>query len=363
MEDGPETVSLAAPPVEAPVVAPAPAPPPFPVYFTTLDPALESLILSKLPPRQGAQAGHGAKKRRREEMRGTQSCHSWASTGTCSYGDACRYSHSDVVAPVVEQRGKDQMRALAIEREKLFIQGGVAAGGVEGAESVGTGEATAAAASTSASASAGSAASASAPAGAYAKVPDLATLSSLGNAQERMVGPQVTPLSQVARYYTRMFSPGMGRGGAAPGWDIYVHLQANRVCVVGVASAHPLLHHAATVSPILSIAYQPTFAAIATSLSGKRKKGSLWVEADTVIAHATTADGLVWPLRAGMRGSLVEVNHRLATHPTLLTKKPATQGHLAVIMTHFKRVLEVTQDLLSEAHYAQLCAARGLPGP
>lgn len=325
------------------------------MYFTTLDAALEALILSKLPPKQGAQSGHGAKKRRREEMRGTQSCHSWVSTGTCSYGDACRYSHSDVVAPVVEQRGKDQMRALAIEREKLFIKGGVASGGVEGGAEGGDGA--------GAGGAAGGGAAGSSTAATTTKVPDLATLSTLGNAQERMVGPQVTPLSQVARYYTRMFSPGVGKGGASPGWDIYVHLQANRVCVVGVASAHPLLHHAATVSPLLSIAYQPAFAGIATSLSGKRKKGSLWVEADTVIAHATTADGLVWPLRAGMRGSLVEVNHRLATHPTLLTKKPATQGHLAVIMTHFKRVLEVTQDLLSETHYAQLCAARGQPGP
>jgi len=241
------------------------------------------------------------------------------------------------------------MRALAIEREKLFVRGGVSAGNlsqIDGGLDYTQATPVAAAAQSNPINS------------------TLSSLSALGSAQERMVGPQVSHLSQVARYYTRMFSPGLGSGspGNAPGWDIYVHLQANRVSVVGLAYAHPLLLHAKG-SPLVSVAFLPTFANISEHLSGKRKKGSLWVEATTVIANATTADGRVWPLRAGMRGNLVEVNQRLVTHPTLLIKKPATQGHLALIITHLKRVLEVTRELLSETDYTALCTARGLPGP
>jgi len=246
--------------------------------------------------------------------------------------------------------GRETLRTLAQEREQKFIMGG---GGGEGAapssvcddSTVGGG------------ASGGGAAASSAAAAAAAPA---ASSVLAGTMSERLVGPQVTPLSAVARYYTRLFSPGCGVGASSPGWDIFVHLQANKCCVVGLAAAHPLLLHAARTSPLASLALAPAMAS-GVQLSGKRKKGALWVEAETVIAIATTADGRAWPLRAGMRGSLVEFNLRLLTHPGLLTKKPATQGHLAIILTDLKRVMEVTRGLLGEEDYATLCAARGLP--
>jgi hypothetical protein len=57
------------------------------------------------------------------------------------------------------------------------------------------------------------------------------------------------------------------------------------------------------------------------------------------------------------------VHARLEAEPWLLTAKPATAGFLAVVNMQLKRVLEVTGGLLGEADYAELCEARGLPGP
>ena len=316
--------------------APAPQLPPtaFPPHFVVVDAALEALMLSRLPTHGAA----GSKKRRREEMKGSKSCYEWANTGTCAFGEACRYSHDAVAKPETGHKGRETLRALAQEREVLFVTGGAGGGGAEGG-----------------GAGAGAAAAA---ASAAATAPAAASLLAATTSQERLVGPQVTPLSALARYYTRLYSPGTGTGASSPGWDTYVHLQANKCCVVGLASAHPLLLHA---SPLVSVAFAPALASGAQQLSGKRKKGAVWVEAETVLATATTADGRTWPLRAGMRGSLVECNLRLQAHPSLLAKRPATQGHLAIILTDLKRVLEVTRSLMCEGDYASLCASRGLP--
>jgi hypothetical protein len=217
------------------------------------------------------------------------------------------------------------MRALAQQRERLFVAGG---GGEE-----------AGAPSSSSSTAAAAAADAAAAA---AAAPSAAAL-------ERMVGPQVTPLSVVARYYTRLFAPGVG-GVAPPGWDTYVYLQANCVAIVGLAPSHALLAHA---SPVAALAFTPPAALV----PGK----PAWLEADTVLAVATTEDGRQWPLRAGLRGTLTELNSRLEANPGLLKSHAATRGHLAVLTLAAKRVPDATRGLLGEQEFHALCRARGLP--
>ena len=297
----------------------------YPLHFTLKDPATEAAILAKLP----AHGAFGSKKRRREELKGTRSCYDWANTGACSYGSACRYSHDAEIKPDAGNPGRETLRAMAQEREHLFVTGGGGGGGGGGEE--------------------GGAVEEGGGGGAEAVI----------SAEAALVGPQVTGLSAVLRYYTRLFAPGTGVGASSPGWDNYVHLQANKCCVVGLAPAHPLLMNA---SPVVSIALAPALAA-GVQLHGKRKKGARGVEAETVLATAQTQDGRSWPLRAGMRGSLVEFNARLLAHPALLLKKPATQGHLAILLTDLKRVSEVIKGLLAEKDYAELCRARGLPSP
>jgi hypothetical protein len=365
----------AAPSAAAAASAPAASPPApkeeaYPPHFSVLDAPLQARMLARLPAHTG---GAGSKKRRREEIKATRSCYDWANKGACSYGDACRYSHDATLKPDLGNRGRNTLRALAQEREHLFVTGvaageagaGGGGGGGGGGSEAGVPEDAAAGASSS---SASSSSDAAAPAAASyatsaASAAAVTALLASTTSQERLVGPQVTPLSALARYYTRLYSPGTGTGASSPGWDTYVHLQANKCCVVGLAAAHPLLLHAARASPVVSLTLSPALAAPGgmPQLSGKRKKGAVWVEAETVLATAVTEDGRVWPLRAGMRGSLVEFNTRLLERPALLTRRPATQGHLAIILTDLKRVLEVTRGLLCEADYAGLCASRGLP--
>jgi hypothetical protein len=311
MEEGalPSSISLAA--------AAAAAAPSYPPHFTVLDPHAEALILASL---QSAPPVFGSKKRRREATRCSRPCHSFAATGTCTYGDACRFAHGEAASQAPAEEGRDVMRALAQRRERLFAAGG--GGGGEGGGGDGS----------------------SGGGGAPLPPPPPPPVG-----LDRMVGPQVTPLSVVARYYTRMFAPGVG-GVAPPGWDTYVYLQANCVAVVGLAPSHALLAHP---SPLAALAFTPPPALV----PGK----SPWVEADTVVAVATTEDGRQWPLRAGLRGTLTELNSRLEANPALLKSHAATRGHLAVLTLAAKRVPDATRVLLGEEDFHALCRARGLP--
>lgn len=287
-------------------------------HFTVLDAEAEAEALSTVIISGAA----GSKKRRREAQRGSQPCHEFARSGACKYGDSCRFGH-EVVKEGPDARS--HMRGLAVARAARF----------EG----------------------GAAASAEADAGAEGEqrleedaVEDVA-LAGLS----AMVGPTVTPLSMIERFYTRLFS--LGVDAIRRGEDQFVHLQANRVALVGIAPAHPLLRLGLTVQ---SVAFdQKHFSASAPT--GKHKHGAIWVEAETIIATATTTDGRTWPLRAGVRACVLEVNTRLELEPMLLTQKAPTLGHIAVLNIHLKRVFEVTNALVKEAEYEKLCAARGLP--
>jgi hypothetical protein len=312
-------------------------------HYATLDPAAEAAALATIV----AYVAEGSKKRRREALKGSQPCHEFARTGACKFGDACRFGH-EVVKEGPDAR--EHMRGLAIAREARFVGGAGEGAGMGGGAGAGAGADGGAGAGASADAAATDAAAGS---GAGAAPVADAALSGLAH----MVGRAVTPLSMIERFYTRLFAP--GADAARRGADQYVHLQANRVALVGLAPAHPLLRLRLAVT---SVVFDARLTAAETP-TGKHKHGALWVEADTVIATATTADGRTWPLRAGVRAMVLEVNARLEAEPALLTRKAPTVGHLAVLNVHLKRVLEVTSGLLTEAAYGDLCAARGLPGP
>jgi hypothetical protein len=351
--------------------------------FITLDAERAAAMLAKIIVHTVA----GSKKRRREDRRGSQPCYEYARTGVCNYGPSCRYGHENLKA-TPDDAGKVAMRKLATLRAANFTAGaGVEVGAGAGA-GVGAGDASdeiAAAASTTMTTDNNTEPEMRLPATAAAAVssrdmeiivpstgvnsdasattitsalvvvnpPEVVALVGLA----ALVGPTVTPLSMVARFYTRLFSP--GQDAARCSEDQYVHLQANRIAIVGLAPAHPLLRlHLVVKSVVFNAALVG-----GPALTGKHKHGALWVEADTVIATATTEDGRSWPLRAGVRANLLELNSRLEAEPWLLTAKAPTAGFLAVVNMQLKRVLEVTAGLLGEEDYAQLCGARGLPGP
>ena len=199
----------------------------------------------------------------------------------------------------------------------------------------------------------------------------------LGEALPALSASRVTPLTSLRRYYTRLFLPdagvrappagtsacggggggGGGGGVSTRGHDHYVHLQSNRVCIVGLAPAHPAVRRGAQ-APAVRVDFAEPLRALA--VSGKRKRGALIVEPGRELARVTLADGRSYPVRACVAARVLEVNTRLRDEPALLTELPLTLGFVAVLELQLAHVVAARATLLDEDRYARLLAARGL---
>jgi hypothetical protein len=156
-----------------------------------------------------------------------------------------------------------------------------------------------------------------------------------------------------ARYYTTFYSPD---ADGVPGNDQFVHVQSNRICIVGLAPSHPIVRGRLVAS---SVVYAPQMDKL--NVSGKRKHGNVFVDNRQPLATVTTACGRVFVIRAGMRGDVLELNAALATSPGLVASHPTTNGHIAVLDVKLHRLADMQKGLLGWEDYAALCAARGLP--
>jgi hypothetical protein len=141
-----------------------------------------------------------------------------------------------------------------------------------------------------------------------------------------------------------------------PGNDQYVHIQSNRVCIIGLAPSHPIIREQ---MHIKSVKFAQSVHAI--EVSGKRKRGLVYVDHRTTLLTVHTVCGKTYGVRAGMRGDVMEVNSALLQLPDLLRSHPASAGHIAVLNLKLKSVLELHASLMPQEDYAELCALRGLP--
>ena len=267
--------------------------------------AAEAEILSVLVPYlvSGPGAVNGRKRQRTVESRGL--CRQWTLSGECSYGDACKYSHSE------------ESRASA----------------------AGKGD---------------SCATSAAPSAALSR--------DTGEETTALVeGPRRT---LVERYYTQLFAVD---AGGERGQDMYIHLHSNRVIVLGVAPSHPLLRSDSPIvriawgSGTISKGMHVRESLDNLKVTGKGKNGSILMEPRSVVATVTTANGAVWSLVAGVRAGIMEINGQLASNPDLLRSKSHTEGFLAILAVKPQRIDELKRALLPREAYERLCALRGLP--
>ncbi|RLN93827.1 hypothetical protein BBJ28_00012638 [Nothophytophthora sp. Chile5] len=96
--------------------------------------------------------------------------------------------------------------------------------------------------------------------------------------------------------------------------DQYVHMHSNRLCVVGVAASHPVMQE-----ELESVEFAQHI--LDSRVTGKKKKGGRFLLPNTALCVLKCKSGREFTLFSCIRGSLIEVNERLQSQPTLLQQK------------------------------------------
>ncbi|ETV80815.1 hypothetical protein, variant [Aphanomyces astaci] len=99
--------------------------------------------------------------------------------------------------------------------------------------------------------------------------------------------------TMVDRYYTRMYAADiMGE----PSEDQYVNMHSNRLCVVGIAPGHCIFTRGLTVK---AVDFEPSM--VESKVTGKKKKGGVWLNPDTVVCRVTCTNGETFNFRRYVR--------------------------------------------------------------
>eukprot|EP00947_MAST-08B_sp_MAST-8B-sp1_P006016 g6016.t1 len=300
----------------------------------------------------------------------TRPCWSWAEAGSCQYGDACKFAHDS--AELRDSEGgvcaaRDFLRAQAEARQTV------------------TGRCQSAAAL----AGAGAASGAGGAGGAGGASGEAGQQGGGGDAGAMLATPTCKFGSLIERYYTQLYLCGTDGDGRRN--DMYVNVHSNKLCVVGIAPSHALLERTAAGACPATAATKVVFrhtdsgdaaggsgagagaggggasssASSSSSsssssakpqsksfkLSGKRKKGAPFLNAGEVCATVHCADGSSFDVRSPIKGSLIEVNHRCAEDPSLLTGLPGTDGFLMIMMPKITELPRILKRLSSQADY------------
>ncbi|OQS04167.1 hypothetical protein THRCLA_20951 [Thraustotheca clavata] len=152
--------------------------------------------------------------------------------------------------------------------------------------------------------------------------------------------------SMVDRYYTRLYASDILEN---PNEDQFVNMHSNRLCVLGIAPGHAIFKDKLTVT---SVEFEQSV--LDNKVSGKKKKGGVWFNPESVVCRVKCSNDVTYTIRSCIRGALIEHNERLIEQPELLTRKPFTEGYIAIVRPKPVEIAEIQASLLKHTDYIQL---------
>lgn len=197
----------------------------------------------------------------------------------------------------------------------------------------------------------------------------------LHSISSKLNDPQLTYslFSPSLQNYTRYF---VKRKEGEKRVDQYVLMNANGICVLGLAETHEFVRNHKQVQSIefgVVIIVKSELKETrqhkqirSCSVTGKSKKGGIWLDEDDTLCTVTSVDGEKVTVISGIRGRLVEVNENLLSNPNLLTEKAgewevgylqsATEGFLCIVQPKPNDLMYLIRQLTSlESFDSSLC--------
>jgi len=131
--------------------------------------------------------------------------------------------------------------------------------------------------------------------------------------------------SVVDRYFTRQYVMGQQKD------DICLLFHSNKICVVTLAKTHIILKDDKSIKSV-NFKVSKNVDRTENKVKGKGKRGGQIVEENSILCIIQCEDGSEYPIKAGVKGKLVEVNENLIANPELLKTKTETNGYIAVVV-------------------------------
>ncbi|XP_061444888.1 protein Abitram isoform X1 [Rhineura floridana] len=156
------------------------------------------------------------------------------------------------------------------------------------------------------------------------------------------------------RYFTRWYKPDV-KGNPCEDHCILQH--SNRICVITLADAHPVLQKGKAIERI-SYQISANCSRLQNKVSGKSKRGAQFLTELAPLCRIFCSDGEEYTIYSCIRGKLIEVNENILDNPSLLQAKPSTEGYIAVVLPKFEESKSVTRGLLTRKEYEDILLKR-----
>ncbi|CAK8569134.1 unnamed protein product [Lathyrus sativus] len=155
------------------------------------------------------------------------------------------------------------------------------------------------------------------------------------------------PLSAVETNFVTYFALDFTK----PAHDQYIYRHANGLCVIGLAPSHIAFKDEGGITAIDFNVGKSDRSGV--KVTGKRKKNAQHFEANTALCKVSTKkDSYI--VRCCVKGSLLEVNQQLVTHPELLNVSANREGYIAIMMPRPADWLKVKASLVSLQEYKKM---------
>ncbi|CAJ2642907.1 unnamed protein product [Trifolium pratense] len=157
----------------------------------------------------------------------------------------------------------------------------------------------------------------------------------------------LTPPSAVETNFVTYFALDFTK----PGHDQYIYRHANGLCVIGLASSHIAFKDEGGITAIDFNVGKSDRSGV--KVSGKRKKNAQHFESNTALCKVSTKNDS-YIVRCCVKGSLLEVNPQLITHPELLNVSADREGYIAIMMPKPADWLKVKASFVSLQEYKKM---------
>ncbi|XP_044755313.1 protein Abitram-like [Coccinella septempunctata] len=139
--------------------------------------------------------------------------------------------------------------------------------------------------------------------------------------------------------------------------DTCISMYSSKLCMIFLAEGHSIIQEGKSIKQFdFKVGKEDR---LANSTGGKYKKKAQRLQRDSVICFIETTDGNKYPVKAGIKGRLIDINPAVVKNPSISIEKHKSTGYIALIHPENFRSPpeEVLSGLLTKNDYENVLSS------